>query len=153
MAKILSKDGTAIAFDRLGEGPPIILVDGAFCTRTFGPMPKLAPLLAEHFTVLTYDRRGRGESGDTAPYAVQREIEDLEALIKEAGGSAFVFGISSGAILGLEAAAQRVNIRKMALYEPPVIVDGSGHHPSADSQAQLRTFIAENHRGDAVKFM
>jgi pimeloyl-ACP methyl ester carboxylesterase len=153
MAKIFSRDGTAIAFDRLGEGPPIILVDGAFCTRTFGPMPKLAPLLAEHFAVFTYDRRGRGESGDTAPYAVQREIEDLEALIKEAGGSAFVFGMSSGAILGLEAAAQRVKIRKMALYEPPVMVDGSGHRPPADYQAQLRTFIAEDRRGEAVKFM
>src|SRR5260370_40974494 len=111
MARILSKDGTAIAFDRLGDGPPVILVDGAFCTRTFGPMPKLAPILAKHFTVLTYDRRGRGESGDTAPYAVQREIEDLEALIKEAGGSAFVFGMSSGATLGIEAAAQKLNIR------------------------------------------
>ena len=153
MAKVRSKDGTAIAFDRLGKGPPIILVDGAFCTRTFGPMPKLAPLLADHFTVFTYDRRGRGESGDTAPYAVQREIEDLEALIKEAGGSAFVFGMSSGATLGLEAAAQKVNIRKMALYEPPVMVDGGGHRPPADYQAQLQKFVAENRRGDAVKFM
>jgi len=153
VTKILSKDGTAIAFDRLGQGPPIILVDGAFCTRTFGPMPKLAPLLAEHFTVFTYDRRGRGESGDTAPYAVQREIEDLEALIKEAGGSAFVFGMSSGAVLGLEAAAQKVTIRKMALYEPPLMVDGRGHRPPADYQAQLRRFIAEDKRGDAVKFM
>jgi pimeloyl-ACP methyl ester carboxylesterase len=153
MAKVISKDGTAIAFDRVGKGPPIILVDGAFCTRTFGPMPKLAPLLTEHFTVFIYDRRGRGESGGTAPYAVQREIEDLEALIKEAGGSAFVFGMSSGATLGLEAAAQKVNIRKMALYEPPVMVDGGGHRPPADYQAQLRRFIAEDHRGDAVKFM
>ncbi len=91
MSTARSRDGTAIAFDRSGEGPPIILVDGAFCHRSFGPMPKLAPLLAQHFTVLTYDRRGRGDSGDTPPYAVEREIEDLDALIREAGGSAFVY--------------------------------------------------------------
>src|SRR5467141_2076365 len=94
LRKAISKDGTAIAFDQFGAGPPIILVDGAFCTRSFGPMPKLAPLLAKHFTVFTYDRRGRGESGDTAPYAVQREVEDLAALIGAAGGSAAVFGYS-----------------------------------------------------------
>src|SRR5207247_1872959 len=75
LRKAISKDGTPIAFDTLGTGPPIILVDGAFCTRSFGPMPKLAPLLAPHFTVFTYDRRGRGDSGDTPPYAVEREIE------------------------------------------------------------------------------
>src|SRR5207249_689505 len=83
------------------------LVDGAFCSRSFGPMPKLAPRLARDFTVFMYDRRGRGDSGDTAPYAVEREIEDLDALIREAGGSAFVFAISSGAALALEAAASR----------------------------------------------
>src|SRR5258708_37678599 len=110
MARILSKDGTAIAFDRLGDGPPVILVDGAFCTRTFGPMPKLAPLLAEHFTVLTYDRRGRGESGDTAPYAVQREVEDLEALIREAGRAAVLFGMSSGRTRRLEPAREYLTV-------------------------------------------
>ena len=95
MSKVLSKDGTPIAFAKSGNGEPIILVDGALCSRSFGPMPKLAPLLAPHFTVLNYDRRGRGESGDTKPYAVEREVEDIEALIGEAGESASVFGISS----------------------------------------------------------
>src|SRR5438128_12073062 len=104
MNSVHSSDGTTIAFDQSGEGPPIILVDGAFCYRTFGPMPKLAPLLAPHFTVFSYNRRGRGDSGDTKPYAVEREIEDLAALLKEAGGSAYVFGTSSGAALALKAA-------------------------------------------------
>src|SRR5262249_20151130 len=86
--------GAVIAFDKIGQGPAVILVDGALCYRSFGPMPKLAPLLAPHFTVYVYDRRGRGDSGDPKPYAVEREIEDIEALIKEAGGSAFVLGSS-----------------------------------------------------------
>lgn len=116
-------------------------------------MPKLAPLLAKHFTVLTYDRRGRGDSSDTAPYAVEREIEDLDALIKEAGGSAFVFGMSSGAVLAVDAAAQRANIKKMALYEPPIMVEGGGHRPPADSQTHLSRLISEGRRAEAVKFM
>lgn len=150
--KTTSKDGTAIAFDRCGEGPPVILVDGALCSRSFGPMPKLAPLLAQHFTVFTYDRRGRNESDDTAPYAVEREVEDLEALIKEAGGSASVVGLSSGAALALTAAASGLNIRKLALYEPPFMVEDGGHRPPADHQAQLDRMISAGRRGDAVTF-
>ena len=107
MGKVLSKDGTAIAFDRIGNGPPVILVDGALCYRGMGQSGQLADLLAQHFTVFTYDRRGRGESGDTAPYAVEREVEDIAALLGEAGGSAFVWGMSSGAVLALEAASSR----------------------------------------------
>lgn len=99
MRRVRSRDGTTIAYDQLGAGPPVILVDGAFCSRSFGPMPKLAPVLARDFTVFMYDRRGRGDSGDTAPYAVEREIEDLDALIREAGGAACVYAISSGAAL------------------------------------------------------
>jgi pimeloyl-ACP methyl ester carboxylesterase len=95
--KVRSKDGTAIAFDRVGEGPPIILVVGAFNDRATGA--PLAAALQDHFTVITYDRRGRGDSGDTPPYAVEREVEDIEALVEEAGGSASVFGYSSGAVL------------------------------------------------------
>ena len=102
MPRTVSRDGTAIAFDRLGEGQPLILVDGALCSRAFGPMPALAPLLARHFAVYLYDRRGRNESGDTLPYAVEREIDDLQSMIDVAGGSAFVYGISSGAALALE---------------------------------------------------
>ena len=98
MRQLRSRDGTTIAYDRLGPGggPPVILVDGAFCSRSFGPMPKLAPFLARDFTVFMYDRRGRGASGDTAPYAVEREIDDLDALIREAGGSAFVYTDQAG---------------------------------------------------------
>jgi len=125
MKKVLSRDGTSIAFERLGDGPPLILVDGALCHRRFGPMPKLAPLLARDFTVFMYDRRGRGDSGDTAPYAVEREVEDIDALIEEGGGSAFLYGVSSGAALALEAASRGLGIRKLALYEAPFIVDDS----------------------------
>ena len=152
MSEVLSKDGTAIAFDKSGNGKPIILVDGALCSRSFGPLPKLARLLAPHFTVLNYDRRGRGKSGDTPPYAVEREVEDIEALIGEAGGSASVFGTSSGAALALAAAASGLNIRKLALYEPPFVAGESDHGPPADSEAQLKRLIAEGRRGDAVKF-
>ena len=104
MEKVFSKDGTPIAFDRVGSGPAFILVDGALCYRGSGPMAPLAAPLAPHFTVFTYDRRGRGDSGDKAPYAVEREVEDIDALIKVAGGSALVCGVSSGAALALEAA-------------------------------------------------
>src|SRR3954452_14394965 len=113
MEKVLSKDGTPIAFDRSGEGPPIILVVGAFNERSTGR--PLAALLSEHFTVFNYDRRGRGASGDTAPYAVEREIEDIDAVIGAAGGSAFLFGSSSGASLALEAAASGLALKKLAL--------------------------------------
>ncbi len=153
MKTVRSKDGTTIAYDQTGSGPPVILVDGALCSRAFGPMPKLAPILARHFTVINYDRRGRNQSGDTAPYMVDREVEDLAALINEAGGSAFVLGVSSGAALALAAAASGVNIKKLALYEPPYIANGkSGHQPPTDSQVQLARLISAGRRGDAVKF-
>jgi pimeloyl-ACP methyl ester carboxylesterase len=104
---VKSKDGTTIAFDRVGEGPPVILVGGAFQYRAFDPRTaQLAGLLAERFSVYRYDRRGRGDSGDTPPYAVEREIEDLDALISEAGGPAGVYGESSGGNLVLEAAVR-----------------------------------------------
>src|ERR1700722_12014223 len=122
---VKSKDGTAIAYSQSGGGPSILLVDGALCSRKFGPSPVLAPLLAKHFTVYAYDRRGRGESGNTLPYAVEREIEDLGVLLEKAGGSAFVFGVSSGAALALFAAAQGLPIPKLALYEAPFILDKS----------------------------
>jgi pimeloyl-ACP methyl ester carboxylesterase len=127
-------------------------VDGAFCSRRFGPTDKLAPLLARHFTVFAYDRRGRGESGDTAPYAVAREVEDLAALIAVAGGSACVFGMSSGGVLALEAAAQGLPIGKLAVYEPPFLVEPVAKLPPADYQAQLRRLVEAGDRGGAVKF-
>jgi pimeloyl-ACP methyl ester carboxylesterase len=152
MEKLISRDGTTIAFDRLGNGAPIILVDGALCSRTFGPVPQLAPILAQHFTVFAYDRRGRGDSGDTAPYSVDREIEDLEALIETAGGSAYVWAMSSGAALALRASASGLNIKKLALYEPPFMVSNSGHRPPVDHEAQLNHFISLDQRGEAAKY-
>ena len=152
MKKVTSKDGTIIAYDQSGSGFPVILVDGALCSRDFGPMPKLAGLLAENFIVINYDRRGRNESGDTKPYAAEREIEDIEALIKGAGGSAFVVGFSSGAALALAAAASGLNIPKLALYEPPFMVNDEGHRPPVDSLEQLKAMIAADRRADAVKF-
>jgi pimeloyl-ACP methyl ester carboxylesterase len=151
MNKTLSKDGTPIAFKKTGAGPAVILVDGAFCSSNFGPMPKLAPVLEKYFTVISYDRRARGESGDTKPYDVQREIEDIEALIHVAGGSAHLFSISSGAILAIRAAAAGLNITKLALLEPPFVGDREGRRP-ANAEAELKTMIAEKRRGDAVAF-
>jgi pimeloyl-ACP methyl ester carboxylesterase len=149
MKKVISKDGTTIAFDHLGEGPAVILVCGASTDRMANA--PLAALLASHFTVFNYDRRGRGDSSDTAPYAVEREVEDLEALIKTAGGSAFVYGISSGAALALEAASE-LAITKLALYEPPFFVDNSYPRPPADLASRYEEFIAAGRRGDAVEF-
>jgi pimeloyl-ACP methyl ester carboxylesterase len=152
MATVTSNDGTQIAYEKLGGGPPLILVDGALCSRAFGPMRKLAKLMAEHFTVFMYDRRGRNESGDIQPYAPEREVEDLEALINEAGGSAYVYGISSGAGLSLRAAAGGLNITKLAVYEPPFEVPGEKDGAPKDVLEQLQIRVAENRRGDTVKY-
>jgi pimeloyl-ACP methyl ester carboxylesterase len=151
MDSVISKDGTRIAYHKTGSGPVIILVDGAFCSKDFGPMAKLAPLLSKSFTTISYDRRARGESGDTKPYSVAREIEDIEALIKIAGGQASLFGISSGAILCIHAVAAGVNVNKIALLEPPYVGNKNGKRP-ADAVQQLSRMIAENKKGDAVKF-
>lgn len=150
---VTSTDGTVIAYDTQGDGPALVVVDGAFCHRTFGPSPTLAPLLADHFTVYTYDRRGRGDSTDTAPYDVERELDDLRALIGATGGSAHVLGISSGGILALRAAAAGLPISKLAVYEPPLVTEnGRGHRPPPDAAEQLAAMIADDRRGRAVKF-
>jgi pimeloyl-ACP methyl ester carboxylesterase len=150
---IASRDGTVIAFDRSGEGSPVLLVGGAFQHRAFDPpTARLAELLASHFTVYHYDRRGRGASGDTAPYAVDREIEDIEALIEAAGDSAYVFGDSSGAVLALRAAGQGLAISKLALYEPPFIVDDSRPPLPTDYLDVLTELVADGRRGDAVEY-
>jgi pimeloyl-ACP methyl ester carboxylesterase len=148
--KVFSKDGTAIAFDRIGNGPPVILIDGALCYRGMGQSGQLAELLAQHFTVFTYDRRGRGASGDTAPYAVEREVEDIAALLGEAGGVAFVWGTSSGAVLALEAANRLSGIKKLALYEAPFIVDDTGP-TTEDGWDRISGAVAADRRNDAVK--
>jgi pimeloyl-ACP methyl ester carboxylesterase len=144
MSQVISRDGTSIEFDRTGDGPPIILVVGAFNDRSTGA--PIAKLLESDFTVINYDRRGRGASGDTLPYAIQREIEDLDALIDEVGGSAFVFGYSSGAVLALHAAVNGSAISKLVTYEAPV----EGYDSSL--VYQLSELIAADRRGDAVEF-
>jgi len=151
MKKVISKDGTEIAYDRRGKGPAVILVDGALCFRSFGPMAKLSELLAPNFSVYNYDRRGRGDSGDTQPYALRREIEDMEALIDEAGGSAFVFGTSSGACLALEAAIQLGRkIRKLAMYEPPYNSEPAVSQAWKEYRKELAKLLAADRRGDAA---
>jgi pimeloyl-ACP methyl ester carboxylesterase len=151
MKKVTSKDGTEIAYDERGTGPAVILVDGALCFRSFGPMPRLSELLAPRFTVYNYDRRGRGDSGDTQHYAVTHEIEDIEALIDEAGGSAFVFGTSSGGALALEAALKLGDkIKKLAMYEPPYNSDKSLKQSWKEYRKELADFVAAGRRGDAA---
>jgi pimeloyl-ACP methyl ester carboxylesterase len=149
MPTVTSADGTTIAFDQLGGGPPLIMVVGAFNTRA--TTEPLAAALQDRFTVLNYDRRGRGDSGDTPPYAVEREVEDLQALIAQAGGSSAVFGYSSGANLALTAAAGGLTISKLALYEPPFLVDESRPPLSADVAERLQALIAAGRPGDAVE--
>lgn len=152
MNNVTSRDGTSIAYDRSGEGPALILVDGALCSRSFGPMGPLSVLLAPHFTVYAYDRRGRGDSGDTPPFAVEREVEDIGALIAEAGGSAFVYGISSGAALAFEAARRLSGqITKLAMYEAPYNQDGDYIRRFVEYRAQLDPIVADGRRGDAVE--
>ncbi|MCM3127942.1 alpha/beta fold hydrolase [Paenibacillus provencensis] len=148
----ISKDGTQIAYDKKGNGPAVILVTGAFSYRKFPAQVELTDLLSEQFTVYNYDRRGRGDSGDTQPYAVQCEIEDLEAVIHEAGGSAAVWGLSSGAIIALQAAANGAAITKLALHEPPFLVEADGRKVPADFLQQVTRLIKENRRADAVKY-
>jgi pimeloyl-ACP methyl ester carboxylesterase len=151
MSQVTSRDGTKIAYDQQGEGPPVILVGGAFQYRSFDPRTQqLAGLLAEKFTVIHYDRRGRGESGDTQPYDVRREVEDLGALIAEVGGQAAVFGMSSGAALVIEAAASGLPITKLAVYEPPFIVGDDRSPVPADLAERLSRLVAEGNPGDAV---
>lgn len=152
MQRVVSKDSTSIAFDKSGSGSPVILVGGAFQHRAIDQRTaQLAALLAESFTVVHYDRRGRGDSSDTEPYAVEREVEDLQALIEAAGGSALVFGMSSGAVLALEAAVRGAPVTKLALYEPP-FNSGSAddRRASADYVRKLRDLLAEGRRGDAA---
>jgi pimeloyl-ACP methyl ester carboxylesterase len=146
-----SADGTLIAFETLGQGPPLLLVDGALCHRGFGPMKEIAGLLKDHFTVYIYDRRGRGQSGDTAPWTLEREVEDVLALLDEAGGSAFVMGLSSGAALALEAARCGASISRLALFEAPFVVDDKYPPLDADYLPTLKALVAENKRGAAVK--
>jgi len=147
-----SKDGTKIAYDKTGQGPALILVTGAFGYRKFPAQVRLAELLSERFTVYSYDRRGRGDSGDSRDYAVEREIEDLQAMIDAAGGPAYVWGLSSGAVLALRAAAQGLDIAKLALHEPPFVVSSSDRKPPSDFADRVGRLIASGDRAGAVKY-
>jgi pimeloyl-ACP methyl ester carboxylesterase len=151
MSNVISKDGTTIAYDQMGKGPAVIVVGGVLGDRS--QQAPLAALLAEHCTVFNYDRRGHGESGLTPPYAVEREIEDLDALIQEAGGSAFVYGTSGCAILSLEAAARGLapRIKKLAVWEPPYFVDNSRPPLPPGYREQLTSLLQEGRRGDMIE--
>ena len=152
MRTLTSRDGTQIAVDRVGSGPAVVLVDGALCHRGAGPNGSLARALAGRFTVYTYDRRGRGDSGDAAGYAVEREIEDLEAVIREAGGRAAVYGISSGGALALEAAVRLDCITRLAVFELPFVVDATRAPIPREFAARLGELIAADRRGEAVRY-
>jgi len=151
METVRSADGTAIAYDQAGHGPLLIIVDGAMNTRSSGSKPQLVELLAARFTVLSYDRRGRGDSGDTQPYAAGREIEDIEAMIDQAGPAACLYGHSSGGCLALDAAAQLgPKVSKLAMYEAPYNDDPAFQQAWAQYLEQLASALAGNRRGDAV---
>jgi pimeloyl-ACP methyl ester carboxylesterase len=150
--KVRSLDGTEIAFETTGSGAPLILVGGAFNDRrSQAAGAPLAALLADRFTVYSYDRRGRGGSSDTTPYATAREVEDLAAVISAANDAAFVFGHSSGALLAFDAAAQRVPISKLVLHEPPLIFEAERAQALAKLADQLDETVKANRREEAVE--
>ncbi|MDR0345943.1 MAG: alpha/beta hydrolase [Nocardiopsaceae bacterium] len=145
---VRSADGTTLAVGRAGQGPPVILAGGAFNDRS--TVAGLAAVLCADFTAVTYDRRGRGASGDIGSYAVEREVEDLAAVISYAGGPAGVFGHSSGAVLALEAAARGLDITKVAAYEPTYVIEGTRPRPGDDLADRLRVLLDDGDRDGAV---
>jgi pimeloyl-ACP methyl ester carboxylesterase len=152
MNKVVSKDGTKIAFDQVGSGPAVILVNGAMSYRAFDPtLAQVAELLSKDFTVYNYDRRGRGESGDTKPFMKKREIEDIQALIEDAGGEAMLFGISSGGAIALETAAVTPGVTKVFVYEVPFIVDDS-RQPLLNYAQYTSKLAAEDKLDELVEY-
>jgi pimeloyl-ACP methyl ester carboxylesterase len=149
---VTSADGTTINYERVGSGPSLVLVDGAFCGTRFGPSRALAKELSSDFTVTFYDRRGRGGSGDTQPYSVEREIEDLAAVCKAAGGAPCLYGISSGAALALEAVAAGLPVKRLAVYEAPYTGVGAVDGKPVDHEARLSALLAENKRGRMISY-
>src|SRR2546428_12018977 len=146
---VTSKDGTKIAYDKVGHGPVVILALGALNSRKSGA--KLAKLLASRFTVIGYDRRGRGDSTDTAPYAPQREVEDVAALIDDVGGQVYLYGHSSGAAIALEAAIKlRKQVRKLAIYEAPYALDGDASKAAREYNVLLKKLLKSGRNADAV---
>ncbi|MEV8375077.1 alpha/beta hydrolase [Kribbella sp. NPDC056861] len=150
MDHVISADGTSIAYDRLGDGPAVILVCGGSVDRMSNA--PLAALLAEYYTVYNYDRRGRGDSGDAEVYAIEREFEDLDAMFAVAGGSAHLYGTSSGAALALLATAAGRPVNRLALWEPPYFLDGAEGRPVPDTASIYRAFVAEGRRDKAAEY-
>ncbi len=149
MAQVISKDGTRIVYDKMGKGPAIVFVEGATATRS--SFEELANLLAPSFTVYYHDRRGRGDSSDILPYSVEREIEDIEALIDEAGGAAYLYGISSGGALAFEAASKLGSkVKKLAIYEVPYDESETGQAKWKEYNTTLRESLQAGKNGDAV---
>jgi pimeloyl-ACP methyl ester carboxylesterase len=149
MDKVTSIDGTIIAYDKIGNGPALILVLGALNSRKSGT--KLAKLLSAQFTVISYDRRGRGNSTDTAPYSPQREVEDLAALIGAVGDPVYLYGHSSGAALALEAAIKLPGkIGKLAIYEVPYTIDDNARNAANEYYEALKILLSAGHKDDAV---
>ncbi|MEU8400876.1 alpha/beta hydrolase [Nonomuraea sp. NPDC048892] len=152
MSNVTSADGTRIACTRAGSGPPVVLVDGALSHRARSINAGLASALASRFTVYTYDRRGRGESGDIAPFSPDREVEDLAAVVAEAGGPVRLYGTSSGAAVALVAAHSGVPVERLALYEPPFIVDATRPPVPGDYLRTLGDLVAADRRAEAVRY-
>src|SRR5919109_4061793 len=149
METVTSRDGTTIAFDRFGEGPPVVLVCGGSVDRMADAA--IAQELSADFTVFNYDRRGRGDSGDTPPYTIEREVEDIRAVIEAAGGEANLWGSSSGAVLAMIAAEQGAPVLRLAMWEPPYLPEGYPRPPE-DQVEQYERMVAEGRRSDAVEF-
>jgi pimeloyl-ACP methyl ester carboxylesterase len=148
---VTSADGTPIAYERAGSGPALILVDAAGHYRAFSSFDGLIGRLAPHFTVYHYDRRGRGDSGDTPPYAVAREVDDLAALVADAGGSAYLYGYSSGGLLAVHAAAAGLGIPGLALFEPPVETGDDDRSTQDAFTARLAELVGQGRRDAAVE--
>jgi pimeloyl-ACP methyl ester carboxylesterase len=152
MKTVISKDGTKIAYDEVGQGAPVIIVGGAFSYRKFKDLVQLAQILSTDHLVINYDRRGRDDSGDTLPYTVDKEIQDIEAIIDAIGGKAYVYGVSSGGALALEAADKLpTKVTRLAIFEAPYLVDDTGKAMSPDFLPTLQEHVAKNERSKAVK--
>ena len=150
MQTVTSRDGTRIAYDRLGSGPTVVLVAGALGYRKFNKMEELAKLLAERFTVINYDRRGRGDSTEVKPFALEREIEDIQALL-EAEGAASLWGWSSGGALALRAAGTGIGVKRVSVYEVPFMVTLDADRPTPDYGERLDELVAAGDRSGAAK--
>jgi pimeloyl-ACP methyl ester carboxylesterase len=148
---VKSRDGSRITYDRYGSGPTVILIGGALGYRKFKKMEELATLLSERCTVINYDRRGRGDSTEASPFSVQREIEDIAALIEEEGGSASLWGWSSGGALALRAAQAGIGVERVSVYEVPFMVDPTHNRPTPDYAERIDELVAADDRSGLVK--